>query len=236
MVYGQALNRPHAGLSQAPCLQQEDVPIPGDANRLMRGCIPGSRSTHRSWPPYRLLFRFLGEPSSHTPRWQCEDSLGCFGNDGRILPRPRRRCTFRLPLASHRASFPSELLILGRVWTFVKWASSALKDTAFPRKAELHVPEIDGIVGLVAVLFAAYLAYYVLRKAGVIGDTLGDPFRDTAGPSLHVLIKLLSTVTLVLASLYYFLHPWCEIMQEGRRPPAPPVFPRQAIARIPPVC
>ena len=44
------------------------------------------------------------------------------------------------------------------------------------------------------------------HKAGVIGDTVGDPFKDTAGPSLHVLIKLLSTITLVLAPLYYFLH------------------------------
>lgn len=45
------------------------------------------------------------------------------------------------------------------------------------------------------------------HKAGVIGDTVGDPFKDTAGPSLHVLIKLVSTITLVLAPLYYFLHP-----------------------------
>ena len=40
------------------------------------------------------------------------------------------------------------------------------------------------------------------HKAAVIGDTLGDPFKDTAGPSLHVLIKLLATLTLVLAPLF----------------------------------
>jgi K(+)-stimulated pyrophosphate-energized sodium pump len=40
------------------------------------------------------------------------------------------------------------------------------------------------------------------HKAAVVGDTVGDPFKDTAGPSLHVLIKLLSTITLVLAALF----------------------------------
>jgi K(+)-stimulated pyrophosphate-energized sodium pump len=38
--------------------------------------------------------------------------------------------------------------------------------------------------------------------ATVVGDTVGDPLKDTAGPSLHVLIKLLSTITLVLAPLF----------------------------------
>ncbi|WP_348268977.1 sodium-translocating pyrophosphatase [Edaphobacter paludis] len=40
------------------------------------------------------------------------------------------------------------------------------------------------------------------HKASVVGDTVGDPFKDTAGPSLHVLIKLLATITLVLAPLF----------------------------------
>jgi K(+)-stimulated pyrophosphate-energized sodium pump len=40
------------------------------------------------------------------------------------------------------------------------------------------------------------------HKAAVVGDTVGDPFKDTAGPSLHVLVKLLSTITLVLAPMF----------------------------------
>ena len=46
------------------------------------------------------------------------------------------------------------------------------------------------------------------HKAGVVGDTVGDPFKDTSGPSLNILIKLMSMVSVVVAGLVvrYSLH------------------------------
>ena len=44
------------------------------------------------------------------------------------------------------------------------------------------------------------------HKATIVGDTVGDPFKDTSGPSLNILIKLMSMVSVVMAGLTVMLH------------------------------
>jgi K(+)-stimulated pyrophosphate-energized sodium pump len=55
------------------------------------------------------------------------------------------------------------------------------------------------------------------HKATVVGDTVGDPFKDTAGPCINILIKLMSMVSIVFAGLIVAYSPKIESLYSGKQ-------------------
>ena len=87
---------------------------------------------------------------------------------------------------------------------------ASLKEMVLPTVIAVVTPIVVGMIlgykGVVGLLAGAtvtgfLMAIYMANKAGVVGDTVGDPFKDTSGPAINILIKLLSMVSIVFAGL-----------------------------------
>lgn len=54
-----------------------------------------------------------------------------------------------------------------------------------------------------------------IHKAAVVGDTVGDPFKDTSGPALNIVMKLMAVLSLVFADTFYAVNNGSGLLKLG---------------------
>ena len=85
----------------------------------------------------------------------------------------------------------------------------AQREMVFPSLLAIIIPivvglifGVAGVMGLLAGgLGAGFVLAVFMANSGGAWDTVGDPFKDTSGPSLNILIKLMSMVAIVMAGV-----------------------------------
>ena len=88
--------------------------------------------------------------------------------------------------------------------TFGKITAKEFRDNPDQLKGKIPQNNIDALLARAEAMDDDEIIYgkgSEDHKAGVVGDTVGDPFKDTSGPSLNILIKLMSMVSVVFAGL-----------------------------------
>ena len=142
-----------------------------------------------------LAFAFLAEaPDLEPGRYELENGLFATVSEGDTRPLDT------VNLEAHRNYIDLQYCIAGgehMAWAHVQELNLVEQD-----------PEHDNYfyTGKSTTVSIRPGMFYIMfpsdgHKAAVVGDTIGDPFKDTSGPSLNILVKLMSMVSIVMAGL-----------------------------------